>query len=191
LILRLVGRKVGREVHSRKRMARKWCSQRVRRMSVRDQAIALVVVNHFGNTVSPCFFLVSVALVEQPSVAAQFLISNLPLPESQPLIGFACGHVYHFPHLLHHRHNPSSPSTTTRRPSSLPTPPPEPSNTTDDEIDELGLDLASSSQPFTRSVGAKVTNARLLKMKVDDVGGCWVCRERGGGGGGGGDGVGR
>ena len=33
--------------------------------------------------------------------------------------------------------------------------------------------------PITMTIGAKVTNAQLLKMHVDEVGGCRVCVEKG------------
>ncbi|KAF7510213.1 hypothetical protein GJ744_006909 [Endocarpon pusillum] len=95
--------------------------------------------------------------------------------ESSPLIGFVCGHVYHAPHLLHPppRHHRLSKSTSSpksvRRPLSPPTPLSDPN-------EDFDMDLLSA--PFTRSIGAKVTNARLLKMQIDEVGGCWVCKDK-------------
>lgn len=77
--------------------------------------------------------------------------------ESQTLVGFACGHVYHLSHLL------SPPSDS----SSPPTPPPE-----------HDLDSDDFHTSYTRTVGPKVTNARLLKEKIAAAGGCRVCGDR-------------
>ena len=75
---------------------------------------------------------------------------------SEPLIGFACGHVYHVSHLLDENTS-----------SNLPTPPQDP----DDDF--YGL-----NDRFTRRIGTKVTSARLLKDRIEAVGGCKICRER-------------
>ncbi len=69
--------------------------------------------------------------------------------ETETLVGFACGHVFHLSHLLTYRSN--------ERPA---TPP-------DVELDDNG----EFSQ--THSIGAKVTHARLLRDKIGD--GCPVC----------------
>ncbi|KAI9743204.1 MAG: Vacuolar protein sorting-associated protein 41 [Claussenomyces sp. TS43310] len=69
--------------------------------------------------------------------------------EKETLVGFACGHIFHLPHLLSYLH-----------PSRPPTPPRV-------ETNENG-DYAR-----TRSIGAKVTHARLLRDKIS--GGCPVC----------------
>lgn len=69
--------------------------------------------------------------------------------ESETLVGFACGHVFHLSHLLSYNNE--------ERPQ---TPP-------DVELDEDGNWAA------THSVGAKVTHARLLRDKIRD--GCPVC----------------
>lgn len=78
--------------------------------------------------------------------------------ETETLVGFACGHVYHVSHLLH---GPDAegdevllPRNAARR----------------DEEDE------PEDARFSRSVGPKVTNARLLKDKIQNVGGCTICR---------------
>jgi len=72
--------------------------------------------------------------------------------ETETLVGFACGHVFHLSHLLSYQ-NDERPVT-----------PPEV------ELDENGEWSA------THSVGAKVTHARLLRDKIRD--GCPVCAER-------------
>jgi hypothetical protein len=69
--------------------------------------------------------------------------------ETETLVGFACGHVFHLSHLLSYQ-NESRPVT-----------PPEV------ELDENG------EWAMTHSVGAKVTHARLLRDKIRD--GCPVC----------------
>jgi hypothetical protein len=69
--------------------------------------------------------------------------------ETETLVGFACGHVFHLSHLLSYKSN--------ERPA---TPP-------DVELDENGEFAA------THSIGAKVTHARLLRDKIRD--GCPVC----------------
>jgi hypothetical protein len=69
--------------------------------------------------------------------------------ETETLVGFACGHVFHLSHLLSYQ-NESRPVT-----------PP------DVELDENG------EWALTHSVGAKVTHARLLRDKIKD--GCPVC----------------
>jgi len=79
--------------------------------------------------------------------------------ESETLVGFACGHVYHLSHLLH---DPASPSP----------PPSPPAGAARDPMDEDGFALSSLA---TRTVGPKVTNARLLRDKIEAVGGCRVC----------------
>jgi hypothetical protein len=69
--------------------------------------------------------------------------------ETETLVGFACGHVFHLSHLLSYM-NYEGPAT-----------PP------DVELDENG------EFAMTHSVGAKVTHARLLRDKIRD--GCPVC----------------
>ncbi|PMD42030.1 hypothetical protein L207DRAFT_580708 [Hyaloscypha variabilis F] len=69
--------------------------------------------------------------------------------ETETLVGFACGHVFHLSHLLSYQHE------------SRPVTPP------DVELDENG------EWATTHSVGAKVTHARLLRDKIRD--GCPVC----------------
>ena len=72
--------------------------------------------------------------------------------ETETLVGFACGHVFHLSHLLSYKSN--------ERPE---TPP-------DVELDENG------EFAMTHSVGAKVTHARLLRDKIRD--GCPVCTSK-------------
>jgi hypothetical protein len=69
--------------------------------------------------------------------------------ETETLVGFACGHVFHLSHLLSYQDE------------SRPITPPEV------ELDENG------EWAMTHSVGAKVTHARLLRDKIRD--GCPVC----------------
>ena len=69
--------------------------------------------------------------------------------ETETLVGFACGHVFHLSHLLSYKSN--------GRPA---TPP-------DVELDENG------EFAMTHSIAAKVTHARLLRDKIRD--GCPVC----------------
>lgn len=72
--------------------------------------------------------------------------------ETETLVGFACGHVFHLSHLLSYQ-NDSRPIT-----------PP------DVELDENG------EWATVHSVGAKVTHARLLRDKISD--GCPVCASK-------------
>jgi hypothetical protein len=74
--------------------------------------------------------------------------------ETETLVGFACGHVYHLSHL--------AAST-----DDAPTPPPE-----------VEADDADERAGFERTIGPKVTYARLLRDKVEAAGGCRVCKER-------------
>ena len=76
--------------------------------------------------------------------------------EQGTLVGFACGHVYHVSHLLH------GPGAEGEEPSGLP-------RTGDDDDDSV-------SDTFQRTIGPKVTNARLLKYKIEAVGGCQICK---------------
>ncbi|EXJ85749.1 hypothetical protein A1O1_06117 [Capronia coronata CBS 617.96] len=82
--------------------------------------------------------------------------------EAETLVGFACGHVYHVSHLLH---GPDAEGDEMLLPQSgLARRGPD----GDDDLEETR---------FSRSVGPKVTNARLLKDKILAVGGCAVCKE--------------
>lgn len=73
--------------------------------------------------------------------------------EVETLVGFACGHVFHLSHLLAYGKDEEG----GQRPD---TPPPE-------ALDEDGMWRA------TRSVGSKVTHARLLKDRISR--GCVLC----------------
>jgi len=77
--------------------------------------------------------------------------------ESETLVGFACGHIYHVSHLLHGPDSEGDESTLPRS-----------ARDAEDEAD--------TGERFTRSVAPKVTNARLLKDKIQAVGGCNICR---------------
>ena len=78
--------------------------------------------------------------------------------ESETLVGFACGHVYHISHLLH---GPDAEGDEVLLPRSA--------ARQDDEDD---MDFSRIS----RAVGPKVTNARLLKDKIQNAGGCTICK---------------
>lgn len=71
--------------------------------------------------------------------------------ETETLVGFACGHVFHLSHLLSYAK------------SERPVTPPE------IDLDENG-EFAQ-----THSIGAKVTHARLLRDQIAD--GCPVCKD--------------
>lgn len=77
--------------------------------------------------------------------------------ESETLIAFACGHIYHVSHLLH---GPDSEGDESTLPRSV----------------KAAEEDADTSERFSRSVGPKVTNARLLKDKIQAVGGCDICK---------------
>jgi len=80
--------------------------------------------------------------------------------ETETLVGFACGHAYHLSHLLH---DPAS--------SQPPSPPLEGAKDLADNDDTPSL-------MFARTIGPKVTNARLLRYKIEAVGGCRTCKVR-------------
>jgi hypothetical protein len=81
--------------------------------------------------------------------------------ETETLVGFACGHVYHVSHLLH---GPDSEGDEALLPRSA-------AAVEDDDEDSF-----ATENRFSRSVGPKVTNARLLRDKIRDVGGCTLCK---------------
>lgn len=83
-----------------------------------------------------------------------------PAGETDTLVGFACGHVYHVAHLLR------GPDAEDAGPGYLPNLHGN-GKEEEDEDEERG---------FTRSVASKVTNARLLREKIAGVGGCAVCK---------------
>ncbi|KAJ9611466.1 Vacuolar protein sorting-associated protein 41 [Cladophialophora chaetospira] len=76
--------------------------------------------------------------------------------ETETLVGFACGHIYHVSHLLG---GPDAEGIEVLLPRSR-----------DDDDDDAELTR------FSRSVGPKVTAARLLKDKIQNAGGCAVCK---------------
>ncbi|EFW20285.1 Vacuolar protein sorting-associated protein 41 [Coccidioides posadasii str. Silveira] len=78
--------------------------------------------------------------------------------EKEPLVGFACGHVYHLSHLhLTPRGHSSGEGNSQLEP---------PQST-----------LYEDSSPLlSRTVGLKVTNARLLREKIGD--GCQICASK-------------
>lgn len=80
--------------------------------------------------------------------------------ETETLVGFACGHVFHLTHLLQRLHP-------------------------GEEVDEVLLHgVAEQRMTASHLIGAKVTHARLLKDRI--AGGCPVCASKqdseGGGG---------
>jgi vacuolar protein sorting-associated protein 41 len=78
--------------------------------------------------------------------------------ETETVIGFACGHVYHVSHLLH---GPDAEGDEVLLPRTA-------TNRDDEDEPEFAR--------FSRSVGSKVTNARLLKDKIQNIGGCVICK---------------
>ena len=81
--------------------------------------------------------------------------------ETEVLVGLACGHVYHLPHLLH---GPSSSWSAYSNP--------RPANELNDDDD------SPFPSTFTKTVGPKVTNARLLRDKIAAIGGCRICAKK-------------
>ncbi|KAJ8997240.1 Vacuolar protein sorting-associated protein 41 [Exophiala dermatitidis] len=80
--------------------------------------------------------------------------------ETETLVGFACGHIYHVSHLLH---GPEAEGDETLLPQPA-------------QKEQQDNDAGFDETRFLRSVGPKVTNARLLKDKIMEVGGCAVCK---------------
>jgi hypothetical protein len=81
------------------------------------------------------------------------------LPEREILVGFACGHVFHLSHLHPDTQQPSGTSSRDRSADRTPramSPVDEPTSTT-----------------ASRTVGPKVTTARILRDKIGD--GCRIC----------------
>lgn len=101
--------------------------------------------------------------------------------ETKPetLVGFACGHVYHLSHLL----GEDGATGAREGDSGTPTPAaaaaatagtttaPAVTETQDADADES----LEESLPFTRTIGPKVTRARLLQDQINAVGGCRIC----------------
>ena len=86
--------------------------------------------------------------------------SNYPLStEKEILIGFACGHVFHLSHL----HSEASQQSNTSSPTGSAGRTPRPSSPSDEP----------ASSTASRTVGPKVTTARLLRDKIGD--GCRIC----------------
>lgn len=88
--------------------------------------------------------------------------NKLCVTEKELLVGFACGHVFHLSHVQEpaHAHGNESVnySETTREPS------PAVEDDTEDE---------SQFYTTSRTVGPKVTTARLIRDKIGD--GCRIC----------------
>ncbi|EEH44696.2 uncharacterized protein PADG_00985 [Paracoccidioides brasiliensis Pb18] len=102
--------------------------------------------------------------------------------ETEPLIGFACGHIFHVSHLHHaHARPPHQDETLTQHPSATDPPQPptcpiqSPSQQQTPAPSSLLQDYTSTqfSPLLSRTVGPKVTNALLLRDKVGD--GCGIC----------------
>lgn len=99
-----------------------------------------------------------------------FLISIVPSrtesknlthhPEKEILVGFACGHVFHLSHL---HSETSQVQSSTSSPTRSADRTPRPSSPTDEP----------TSSTASRTVGPKVTTARLLRDKIGD--GCRIC----------------
>lgn len=84
-------------------------------------------------------------------------VVDVPLPKSRDtLIGFACGHVFHLGCLLPKTSASASVAATLQR--------------------QLASDTVESGGRWSRSVGAKVAHAHIIKNAIGR--GCVVCRER-------------
>lgn len=84
-------------------------------------------------------------------------IVDLPLPKSRDtLVGFACGHVFHLSCLLPKTSASASVAATLQQ--------------------QLANDALESGGRWSRSVGAKVAHAHVIKSAIGR--GCVVCRER-------------
>ncbi|KAA8646233.1 hypothetical protein EYZ11_000629 [Aspergillus tanneri] len=81
--------------------------------------------------------------------------------EKEVLVGFACGHVFHLSHI----HPTESPTPTPESQSAAQTPRPFPPSRSQ-TLDEVSLSAS-------RTVGPKVTTARLLRDRIGD--GCRIC----------------
>ncbi|KAL5366492.1 hypothetical protein BJX96DRAFT_35628 [Aspergillus floccosus] len=81
--------------------------------------------------------------------------------EKEILVGFACGHIFH----LSHVHPTVSPTSTPESRSASQTPRPLPPSRTP-TLDDLSLSTS-------KTVGPKVTTARLLRDRIGD--GCRIC----------------
>lgn len=76
--------------------------------------------------------------------------------ETETLVGFACGHVYHLPHLLEVLH-PDDPRL--------------------HDVADFGQNFEDDeSRSRRRTIGTKVTHARLLRDRVR--GGCPICHQK-------------
>ncbi|QSS60002.1 vacuolar sorting-associated protein [Histoplasma capsulatum] len=100
---------------------------------------------------------------------------------TEPLIGFACGHIFHASHLRHqdqpptateHEPRPASPTPTIRPPPQTPSRP----QTASTSLSYQDYTTTQSPSFFSRTVGPKVTNALLLRDKIGD--GCDICSSR-------------
>ncbi|KAF1365132.1 vacuolar assembly protein-like protein [Lizonia empirigonia] len=84
-------------------------------------------------------------------------IMDIPLPKSRDtLVGFACGHVFHLGCLLPKTSASASVAATLQQ--------------------QLANDAVESGDRWSRSVGAKVAHAHVIKSAIGR--GCVVCRER-------------
>ena len=80
--------------------------------------------------------------------------------ETETLVAFACGHIYHLSHLLYDQASSQPPSR-----------PPEGAR-------DVADDDGTSSATLARTIGPKVTNAVLLRYKIEGIGGCRMCKVR-------------
>ncbi|KAL4764423.1 CLH domain-containing protein [Aspergillus foveolatus] len=81
--------------------------------------------------------------------------------EKEILVAFACGHAFHLSHV--HQSEPSSPAHTPGLESNVQTPRPYPPHTP----------ILEEPSTTSRTVGPKVTTARLLRDRIGD--GCRIC----------------
>ncbi|KAK2754037.1 Vacuolar protein sorting-associated protein 41 [Arachnomyces sp. PD_36] len=93
--------------------------------------------------------------------------------ETEPLVGFACGHIFHVSHLQQSR--PATATTTDSASTPTGTTAPAPSNANQSTpTTHLQDEEDPTFSPFlSRTVAPKVTNARLLRDKIGD--GCFIC----------------
>ncbi|KAK2772776.1 Vacuolar protein sorting-associated protein 41 [Emmonsiellopsis sp. PD_33] len=107
--------------------------------------------------------------------------------ETEPLVGFACGHVFHVSH-LHQTPQSQHPTSQSSQPGDQPQQqepqPTSPASTLHPPDHDRPQSSSSShyyydtSSPLlSRTVGPKVTNARLLREKIGNEG-CRICATR-------------
>lgn len=88
--------------------------------------------------------------------------ANLLTTEKEILVGFACGHVFHLSHVREPQHSHTNKDDED-----------ETSTTSGETLQEQVYDDDSSYYTMSRTVGPKVTAARLIRDRVGD--GCRIC----------------